>query len=538
VDEWRDADVVVIGAGLGGLTAAAYLAAAGRRVVVVDRHTVAGGNGTVFHHHGFEFDVGLHYIGDCGVGGLIPSLLAPLGIDLTFREMDPDGFDTFVLPDEVFRVPKGVEALRERLHRRFPAERDAVDAYLEVIKAIDGAITGGPPDVLIANDRATLGQLFDTLHLSPRLRTILAGQHGTYALPPSRVSLVLHAALAMHYLKGAYYPEGGGQAIADRLVSAVRSAGAEILLRCDVTSIDVHRGRVRGVRIHRPSPVRAAGVPDWIQAPVVISNADMKRTILELLPADSVPADLRARVGRFEMALPLFVDYLVIDRDLGAEGHPNTNVWVFPDDHIEGAYATLESGRMPTEPFAYLTFASLKDPTNARLCPPGHTDLQVMTLVPRNHEFWGVTRGPAHGERYRRNPTYLDRKHTLSEALLAVAERGLPGIRESIVYQESATPITHERFVRSTDGTSYGIAGTPEQFLLARPGPATPIERLFLCGASTIAGHGVAAVMSGGVMAAGAVLGVPTRELLAGRFTSAGAAHAAEDTSGHVGQRR
>jgi all-trans-retinol 13,14-reductase len=68
-------DVVVVGAGLGGLTTAAYLAAAGRRVVVVDRHYVAGGNATVFTHDGYEFDVGVHYLGDCEPGGLIQSVL-------------------------------------------------------------------------------------------------------------------------------------------------------------------------------------------------------------------------------------------------------------------------------------------------------------------------------------------------------------------------------------------------------------------------------------------------------------------------------
>jgi all-trans-retinol 13,14-reductase len=494
----HDADVVVIGAGLGGLTAAAYLAAAGRRVIVVDRHSVAGGNGTVFTHHGFEFDVGIHYLGDCGPGGLIPAVLAPLGIELAFREMDPDGFDTFVLPDEVFRIPKGVDAFRERLLARFPTERTAVDGYLGGDRGHrprhPGRPTRPPPHPWRQHARAPLRRAA----MSPRLRTILAGQHGTYAVAPARVSLVLHAALVMHYLKGAYYPEGGGQAIAHHLAATAERLGAQILLRADVTAIEVEGGRVRGVRIHTPSPMRAQGVPEVIHAPVVVSNADLKRTILELLPDDAVPSDLRARVAGYEMALPLFVEYLVIDRDLRAEGHPNTNVWVFPDDDVDGAYATLESGRMPAHPFAYLTFASLKDPTNPRLCPPGHTNLQVMTLVPGQHEFWGVAGGPVHGERYRRNATYLARKQALTAALLEVADRGLPGIREAIVHQESATPVTHERFVRSTDGTSYGIAATPEQFMLGRPGPTTPIEGLHLCGASTISGHGVGGVMRGG----------------------------------------
>lgn len=522
MSDLHDADVVVVGAGLGGLAAAAYLAGSGKRVIVVDRHSVAGGNGTVFTHHGFEFDVGLHYIGDCEAGGLIPKVLTPLGIELVYREMDPDGFDTFVLPDETFRVPRGVDVFQARLDARFPSEREGIAAYLDTIVALDAAITGnGKPDVLFQHTSTTLGALFDELRLSARLRTILAGQHGTYALPPSRASLVLHAALVMHYLKGAYYPEGGGQVIADRLAEYVTAHRGEIVLRTEVRAIEVHDGRVSGVRVHAPSPERARGVPEVISAPVVVSNADLKRTYLELLAPEHVPADLLATVRGYEMALPLHVEYLVLGRDLAAEGHPNTNVLVFPDDDAEGAYAALEAGHLPPEPFAYLTFASLKDPTNPRLCPPGHTNMQVMSLAPRDLGFWGLEHGPAEGERYRTNPAYLARKHEVGKRLLAVAERGLPGLNESIVYDESATPITHERFVRSTGGTSYGIACTPEQFMLGRPGPVSPVPGLYLCGASTIAGHGIAAVMQGGVMAAGAVLGVPTKKLLAGPLVPA-----------------
>jgi phytoene dehydrogenase-like protein len=507
------ADVVVVGAGLGGLVAAAYLATAGRRVVVVDRHSVAGGTATVFTHHGYEFDVGVHYLGDCGPGGGIPRILAPLGIELTFREMDPDGFDTFVFPDQTFRVPKGVEVFRRRLHAAFPAETAGIDAYLDTITALDAELTGGaPPRALLEHADTTVGALFDRIGLSARLRSVLDGQHGTYALPPSRASLALHAALCMHYLKGAWYPEGGGQVIADALVAHIQAHGGEIILQTPVTRIVVEGGAARGVELHVPSALRARGVPTRIDAPVVISGADLKRTVLELVGADVAPPTLVERVRGYEMALPLFVLYLVLDRDLRAEGHPNTNVWVFPDD-VEGAYTTLEAGRVPDEPFAYLTFASLKDPTNERLCRPGQTNLQVMTLVPGDPAFWGLRAGPAAGERYRTNPAYRARKRELRDRLLATAEAGLPGITDAIVYEECATPMTHERFVRSTGGTSYGIAATPGQFLLGRPAPATEIPGLFLAGASTITGHGIAGVMAGGVMAATAVAGPDIRAL-------------------------
>lgn len=518
----HDADVVVVGAGLGGLVAAAYLAVSGKRVIVVDRHSVAGGNASVFTHHDYEFDVGVHYLGDVGPDGPFAQVLGPLGIDVTWRPLDPDGFETYHFGggrfsgEQVFRVPAGADAFRTRLHEAFPAEKVAVDAYVDVLTGLRESLAGrGRAELMLEHADTTLGAWFDRHGLSTRLRAVLAAQNGTYALPPSRVSLLLHAGLAGHYLDGGFYPEGGGQVFAAALVEVIRAHRGEVILRTPVEQIVVERGAVRGVRLRPPLPERRRGVPEVINAPVVVSNADLKRTVLELVGEEHWPAETVARTRGYEMTLPLFVVYLVLDRDLRAEGHPNTNVWMFPDDDFDRAYGELLSGRVPTDPFAYLTFASLKDPGNERLCRPGQTNLQAMTLVPGDHAFWGVHGGPAAGERYRRNDVYRARKAEIADRVVAAGERALPGLRDAIVYQEEATPITHERFVRSSGGTSYGIAATPEQFLFHRPAAPTEIPGLFLCGASTIRGHGIAGVMVGGLWAAAAALGESVDALVA-----------------------
>src|SRR3990172_11106220 len=144
-----DTDVVIVGAGIGGLTAAAYLAAAGRRVVVVDRHSVPGGNATVFTHKGYEFDVGVHYLGDCGPDGTFARLLDPLGIEIRWRELDPDGFDTYLFPDQVFRVPADVDCFRERTLAAFGDEAAAVNTYFDILVAIGGSLTTRSPDALM-----------------------------------------------------------------------------------------------------------------------------------------------------------------------------------------------------------------------------------------------------------------------------------------------------------------------------------------------------------------------------------------------------
>ncbi len=262
-----DADVIVVGAGAGGLTTAAYLAALGKRVIVIDRQPEPGGNTSSFTHGGFEFDIGLHYLG--GFRNARPGVraaLEPLGIELTFREQDRDGFDTLLFEDMTFAVPAGMEPFRDRLQDAFPRERVAIDRYLRRIEAITGVLEAPPPsrlgDVpgyaryareLAIASMTTLGREFDRLDCSPRLRTVLGYLWGLYGVRPAQVALGMHAVVTMHYLRGAWYPEGGGRALSDALVEVVERNGGEFLLDAEVSRILVADGSVRGVRVD-PGP--------------------------------------------------------------------------------------------------------------------------------------------------------------------------------------------------------------------------------------------------------------------------------------------
>ena len=130
-------DVVVIGAGVGGLMAATTLAAAGKHVLCVEGHYVAGGCATVFRRKNYEFDIGLHYLGDCEWGGIIPTMLRTVGIDdIEFVPMSQDAFDILVFPDQTFRVPRGIRAFATRLTEQFPSEQAGIDAYASVLETL------------------------------------------------------------------------------------------------------------------------------------------------------------------------------------------------------------------------------------------------------------------------------------------------------------------------------------------------------------------------------------------------------------------
>lgn len=529
-DRWRRLardtyDAVVIGAGVGGLTAGALLARAGKRVLVVDGHTVAGGNATVFRRRRWLFDVGLHYVGDCGPDGMIPRALRLAGAaPVPFREMDPDGFDTFLFPGFTFRVPRGLDPYRERLVAAFPSEARGIDRYVRVLRETWSVLagTGGPLRNALRLWRArfalrhsigSLGAFLDSCTQDPLLRAVIAGQSGTYAQPPSRASLFMHSVVVAHYAAGAYYPEGGGQVIADHLADAIERQGGSILLLTRAERILVERGRVTGVELvsHHLGRLR-------LRAPIVVSNADLKRTLLDLVgPEHLQPGSVR-RAERWEMSPSQGVLYLGLSRDLRAEGKPNTNLWVFPDADVEGQYAAAREERFHPAPFVYVSTATLKDPHNPKLAPPGHTNLQLMTIAPASPAAWGTTPEAHRSGAYREADGYLRAKEELVERLLAQTERALPGLRESIVFREVSTPLTHTRYTGSSGGTSYGLALTPEQSLHKRPAGTCEVRGLFLCGASLRNGHGIAGSMMSGVFAAGAALHRPLyRELMSGR---------------------
>ncbi|MFQ5514058.1 MAG: phytoene desaturase family protein [Myxococcota bacterium] len=508
-------DAVVIGSGLGGLACAAYLCAAGRRTLVLERHYVAGGNSQVFrrriHGQSYEFDVGVHYIGECGRDGLITTILHGLGLAerVIFRPLDPDGYSTIVLPDLSFRVPVGWDRYRARLLETFPDEAEPLGEVVDILRAVAeagrrylnreveaGAVAQEMP-VFLEWGLRPVTTLFDRYGLSRRARAVLLGEQGDYAVRPSRTPVAMAAGLTGHYMSGAFYPQGGGQAIPGRLIEAIRAYGGEVRTRAPVSQVWIEAGRPRGVKLTKGG---------FIEAPVVVSNADLKRTVLELVGAEHFSAETVERVRAYRMALPLFAAYLGLDVDLAKEGVPNTTYWVWGTDDIEAIYEQIEAGRLPKENFAFLTVATIKDPVSRHLAPEGHSNLQVMTLVPPDYDLWNVEKGPAEGGRYHRDPAYRQRKAEILRRLIAVTEELLPAVRGHIVWQEAATPVTQERFTLSTGGTSYGIEFNCEQAGPLRMGPTTEIPGLYLCGASTPSGHGIGSVLRSGVIAAGAVL--------------------------------
>jgi len=274
-------DAIVIGSGMGGLTVASLLARhAGRRVLVLERHYTPGGFTHVFHRPGYQWDVGVHYIGQ------VTDPASPLRATfdhltdgrLQWRPM-PDVYDRVLLGGREYQFPSGAERLRDRLKQYFPSEGPAIDGYFRAVRScarssglffaakalpapigrIAGPLLRAP---FLRHAGRTTAETLARLGCSRELAGVLTAQWGDYGLTPARSSFAIHAIVAEHYFNGAAYPVGGAGAILETMLPAIEAAGGKLLVGADVQEVLLDpRGRATGVRMRQypmtPDRVRA-----------------------------------------------------------------------------------------------------------------------------------------------------------------------------------------------------------------------------------------------------------------------------------------
>jgi all-trans-retinol 13,14-reductase len=530
-------DAIVVGGGAGGATAAAYLAAAGRRTLLLEQYDVVGGCSHVFRRKGrWEFDVGIHYLGDCGPGGQIPMLLRGLALDdrIEFTPMDREGFDTVIRPDMEVRVPVGWERYLEELIAAFPSDARGLRRVFGVLsrmgKAVDRSSTpaslwGGARMALDAGAAARwalrpLSSLLSACELSAQATSAISAHCGAYGCPAERAPVAIHASFLENYVgKGAWFPRGGGQVFAAHLVDVIRGHGGTVRTRAAVERILVEGGRAVGVILENGETIRASAV---------VSGADIKRTYLGMVGREHLRPRTVRRVEGWRMTAPFVNLYLGVDVDLRGR-IPNTNYYYAPtvDDPRRLFAEIVDGGARPREEWladmvanmpAFVHCSTVKDPDNPRVAPAGCSALEVMTEVPAAGALWSRAAGARGGGRdYQRDPEYLELKERLAEMLVSRAEGAIPCVKGKVAWREVSTPLTHERYTRSTDGAAYGLEPNTQQFGPRRPRCTTEIAGLFLAGASLAWGPGIEGSMLSGMHAAGAVMSRDlAREIRAG----------------------
>jgi len=499
-------DAIVIGGGHNGLVHAAYLAKAGKKVVVLERrHVLGGATVTEEIYPGFKFLTGSYLI----------SLLRPEVI----RELDLPRHGLEIMPLESTYVPlpdgdyladwPDHDLTREEILRHSPRDADAYGEYTSTMRRLALAIrplldiTPPNPASSAPRDREAMariaerlrGMRTDDFNLLSRLMTMSAadfldewfegsalkgtkctsGIIGTFLGPrsPGTGYVLLH-----HYIgeiDGVFrswgFARGGTGALSQAIASAAREAGAELRVDAPVESVLVKNGTAVGV-------VLANG--DEIYADRVISNADARTTFLKLVEAKELPDEFLGDVRRYKMASPACKVNLALDGlpdftslPRGKEALLRGSIEIAPSmDYVEQAYDDAKYGGWSRRPFMDALIPSLLDPGMA---PPGKHVMSIFVEYASSELEGGWTD---------------EKKGQFLEVVIDTLSQYAPNLRDRILHKHINTPDDLQRVFGLTGGHIFHGELALHQIFFLRPSPGwaqyrTPIRNLWMCGSST-----------------------------------------------------
>ena len=481
-------DAIVIGSGIGGLTAAALLARYGWRVLICEAYARPGGAAHGFDWQGFHFDTGPSFY--CGLNdpkscNPLRQVLAVLGESIATVAYDPVGYYHF--PDATFPAFGNRDRYRQAIAEISPAgarqyaafERRMLELYAGLRRV---------PSLALRSDWQGIFLLWRyapaLVQLLPQLGAI-AGSVGeiaaeTVADPWTRrlidVECFLLSGLKaagtiapeMAFVLGERdacaieYPVGGSRAIVAALVRALERWGGTLRTQARVERVLVKNGRVRGVRLKNGEELAAA---------IAISNATIWDTYDRLLAPEDLPAAARQRA----LQTPAVESFMHLHLGIRADGLAD----------LTGHHAIVLDGDRDIADPGNTCMVSIPSVWDASLAPPGHHAVHAYTL--ESYAGW------------QRDAGYDRRKREKAETLYRALERVIPDIRDRVVAERIGTPLTHARYLNRYRG-SYGpaIAAGTATF----PGCRTEVRGLYRAGDSTVPGIGVPAVAASGILCA------------------------------------
>jgi phytoene desaturase len=502
-----DFQVIVIGSGAGGLSAALFLAKQGFSVLLLEAMPSFGGYLNPFRRGPYTFDTGVHYLGELGRGEAFANLLDTLGIadKLDFVELDPEGFDRFVFPDYEFTMCKGKERYKEKLISNFPKEENGIKKYFSVLdkvtKATEASMSSGTGPlgmlgfllkhpVMLKYGRATYQKLLDEVTTDKLLQAVLSAQSATYGLPPGKASALIPLLVLNHFLNGTYYPKGGSSAFRDAFFVALQGHGAQTKRLKKVVAIERKAGEF----------FVKTDSGEQYTAKAVVSNADPALTIGQLVNPEMIPSKSQERVSRLRPSLGAFYAFIGTDLNLPSIGITAANIHHYDDIDINKIYDTANASLMQENVRAlFITSPSVKDPEGGH-APQGRHTVEIISMVDYDSfKKWAGSRPMKRGEDYK---AFKDR---IGNRMVKAAETHMPNLSGHLAHVEYATPLSNEYWVNAVRGGIYGPEHTPDQMGPGRFGSFTAgIEGLFLVGAGTL-GAGVMACVASGVLAGGKV---------------------------------
>lgn len=494
-------DYLIIGSGIGGLTIGNWLAAAGKKVAIFEKHYRPGGLTHTFKRKdGLQWDVGVHYMGNLAEGEGLQKLFDFLFDKKVKWNYMGSVYDQVRIGEKIFNFKAGKDAFIEELVSSFPEERQTLASYLKIIekcnkkaqwffaeKAFNRFFSKYYGWLLKRGfnkyAQKSTQEVLDEISDNKMLKAVLSAQCGNYGLTPGKSSFVAHALIVGHFLNGGYYPEGGSDVMAEAAIEKLKKNNGRVYINSGVEEIIVQNNRVEGVVINGQKVI----------CKNVISNVGIHNTNHLLTETNKLyhQSKLTPSTGHFCL-------YVGLDGNADELGLPKHNIWSFESPVFDDIFdhSTIDS---IADKFAYISFPSAKDQDWIKEHPNTST-IQIVTMA--KYEWI---------EKYKDEPwmnrseEYNQIKERIAKQLIEKVHEMYPSTRGKVIYQELSTPLSTKKFTSYQSGEIYGVAHDKERFNSKLLRPRTKIKGLYMVG-QDITVVGVAGAMMSGLICACVIL--------------------------------
>jgi prolycopene isomerase len=486
-----DTDVVIIGAGIAGLTCGCLLAQKGLKVVMIEKNQKVGGCCTSFQREGFSFDLSVQSLGECQEGGRVWRVLKQLNLLDQIRFIPLEPAREYHFPDQRVSQSSRMDTHIENLSSLFPRERKGIQKVYAVLgkifeefSSLRSSVNWFEPSCFLSQypflsqyKDKTYAELLDEFISHPFLKTLLSIRSSYALLPPEEISAVGMAAIEMSYFhQGVSCVDGNVEQLPMKMGEALNRMGGEILTGHEAQQILMDEKRVIGIRLTNGQEMTGK---------VVVSNVDAHHTFSDLIGENHIPAGFRSKLKGMRPSLSYFILYLGIEG--GVDELPASNNEIFFGDPLRKEFDFLYENRISEKAPFYLLIPSKVNPSHA---PAGKSTLCLSCKA-----SYGFSPG-------------WDRKtkEDLSKMLIQKASAFIPNLERRILVKIETTPKTIEQWTGNRWGAAYGWAQIPKQSGIYRLPRTAPIPNLYLTGHWTSPGGGIAGVVASGELTAEAVL--------------------------------
>jgi all-trans-retinol 13,14-reductase len=469
-------DIIIIGAGLGGLTAGAKLAKEGKKVLVIEQHSKPGGCATTFKRGDYTLEVGLHEMDSPSPGEMKSRIFNDLEVLKKVEFIKVPEFYHFINGRYEITIPHDPEIAAERLFKLFPQEINGIKAYFNQLLTPRKKVQPDEPSADIS-----VGEFLDSIIQNEDLKLILLGNLGYFHDDPYSLSFSYYSvAQGSYFLYGGSFIKGGSQKLSDYLAGYIKSHGGDVILNHLVTGIIVSDDMVKGVVYNKKN------IPDseakTAYSDQLIANSSIP-DLAGMLPGkytDELKKDIAGEVT----GPSLLTIYFGFKRSLKELGFKYYSSFIY-DDSVTSLADILKNNKddYSKRSFTFIDYGQI----DSDLAPSGKSVGALCCMDYIDHwEKMSVTE-------------YNLEKKRVGEIFIERLEKIIPGIRDVIEYHEVGTSATVKRYTLNSVGATHGFVHTPSR---KANGYLKSLRNLYFASAWGNTGGGFSGAIYGGYLCA------------------------------------